>query len=288
LPISIEETPIRAVARAIDFIEDSLKEEIGIADAAYAASYSLYHFCRLFNRYVHHSPYDYLIRRRLTEAALELKETDRKIIDIAFDYQFNSHEAFCRAFKRFTGMQPKEWRKKGIRDDRFVLSRRTIEHLELIGGNILTRPRLTERKDSFLAGISSLMGASGEYDRSIWQKLERELASIRNRTKPTSFYGIRTRQDERERDSTYYTAAVEVETLEGISPVMTIRIIPACTCLVFDTSGPLRPALDYIYQTHMPKLGMRPAYPLEIEVMGEDWRRGSPEGARREFLIPVG
>ncbi len=40
---------IPAMTKAVEFIEDNLKEDIAVADIADAVSYSLYHFCRMFN-----------------------------------------------------------------------------------------------------------------------------------------------------------------------------------------------------------------------------------------------
>lgn len=57
------------ILRAVEFIELNLREPVSIKDAADAAGYSLYHFCRVFNSVIHHSPYDYIMRRRLSEAA---------------------------------------------------------------------------------------------------------------------------------------------------------------------------------------------------------------------------
>ena len=67
---------VETIFEAIEFIEANLKEAIAVADIADAVGYSLYHFCRVFNRAIKHSPYDYLMRRRLSESAQELIETD--------------------------------------------------------------------------------------------------------------------------------------------------------------------------------------------------------------------
>lgn len=77
-----------AIVRAIDVMEDHLREPITLAEVAEAISYSLYHFCRTFARATHHTPYDYLIRRRLSEAARALLRTDQRIGEVAADYQF--------------------------------------------------------------------------------------------------------------------------------------------------------------------------------------------------------
>ena len=98
---------IAAIASALVLVEQGLKDDIRVADMAVAAGYSLYHFCRVFNAIVHHTPYDYLMRRRLSESALCLLETDWNVADIAFEYQFNSHEAYSRAFKRMFGVPPR-------------------------------------------------------------------------------------------------------------------------------------------------------------------------------------
>ena len=49
---------------------------------------------------------DYLRRRRLSFALLEVRDTQRSFLDIAVDYGFGSHEAFTRAFKQMFGVTP--------------------------------------------------------------------------------------------------------------------------------------------------------------------------------------
>ncbi len=56
------------------------------------------------------SPKTYMQQRRLSEALKELRKKERKIIEIVFDYQFKSHEAFSRAFKKQFGINPKQIR----------------------------------------------------------------------------------------------------------------------------------------------------------------------------------
>jgi AraC family transcriptional regulator len=276
-----------ALVKALDFIEDSLTEDIKISDAADVASYSLYHFCRLFNRYVHHTPYDYLMRRRLTEAARELKQTDKQIIDIAFDYQFNNHETFSRAFKRFTGMQPQEWRKRGIEDSRFAFSRRTKQHLQFITNGILAKPELIEHRTRILTGVSSLIQPGADTVSPLWRMLERESALIKNAVQPLSFYSVRTYTDNWEQDGIMYMAALEITALEDINPILTVKPLPAGTYAVLGIAGPYQLAVDYIYQTWLAKSGRRIAYPLEIESLGTNWPRAGSGDIKRNVMIPV-
>ena len=55
---------------------------------------------------------DYLRQRRLAFALKEVRDGERSMLDIAFDYGFSSHEAFTRAFKAAYGIVPSAYRKR--------------------------------------------------------------------------------------------------------------------------------------------------------------------------------
>ena len=113
----------------IRFIEENLQKNLTVQQMADEAGYSLYHFCRIFSKGTYHTPYDYLLRRRLTKAAKEVISTDRKILEIALAYQFESHEGFTRAFQRMYKLSPMQARKNGglnLFDD---LPELTLAHL---------------------------------------------------------------------------------------------------------------------------------------------------------------
>ena len=98
------------VQRAVDLLEDHLRTPLDLEDAFRAAGMSRPSFYRLFFHLVGESVQAYLRRRRLDEAARELRESDRRILEIALDYQYESHEAFGRAFKRQYRITPSEAR----------------------------------------------------------------------------------------------------------------------------------------------------------------------------------
>lgn len=54
---------------------------------------------------------DYLRNRKLAFALKEVRDSDKSLLDIAFNYGFSSHEAFTRAFKGTYGVTPSEYRK---------------------------------------------------------------------------------------------------------------------------------------------------------------------------------
>mgnify|MGYP001150407695 FL=1 len=96
----------KAVRRMQEFIEDHLGEPVTLADLARAAHYSVYHSARLFKEMTGRTPFEYLRMRRLSAAAVELSKEERRVVDVAFDFVFDSHEGFTRAFARQFGVPP--------------------------------------------------------------------------------------------------------------------------------------------------------------------------------------
>lgn len=57
------------IFQIVDFIEAQLQEDLSVAELSRRAGYSLYHFFRLSQGVTGYSPKEYIIRRRITEAA---------------------------------------------------------------------------------------------------------------------------------------------------------------------------------------------------------------------------
>ena len=98
------------IQNSIDYIEKHLCENIKLSEIAKQSHFSQFHFHRLFRKTVGTSVMEYVRKRRLSEAAMELAETDEKITNIAFKYQFSSEESFSRAFKKLYGASPRDYR----------------------------------------------------------------------------------------------------------------------------------------------------------------------------------
>ena len=102
---------VESLQRAIDYMEEHIGEPVTIEEIAKEANSSVFHFQRTFAILTDCSVAEYLRRRRLTLAAQELSATDRKIIDIAYKYGYDTPEAFSKAFRRQHGVTPSEARK---------------------------------------------------------------------------------------------------------------------------------------------------------------------------------
>ena len=63
------------IGKAIDYIEENLKNDISIGQVASAIGYSEYHFLRMFKKLVGLTPASYIRKRRISEIVARM-ETD--------------------------------------------------------------------------------------------------------------------------------------------------------------------------------------------------------------------
>lgn len=118
---------------AINYIEDKLEEDIDLHKVAEIACCSVSHFQRLFSFIVDIPLSEYIRNRRLTIAAEKLKSPDIRVIDVSFQYCYESPEAFSRAFKNFHGITPSAVRKPAIKVKCYP---RLTFHTEINNGGI--------------------------------------------------------------------------------------------------------------------------------------------------------
>ena len=97
---------IEAVQRMQDHIEANLHRPITLGDLARAAGYSPSHCARVFYELTGRTPFDYIRAYRLSKAALRLADGEQRVLDVALDFVFASHEGFTRAFTNGFGISP--------------------------------------------------------------------------------------------------------------------------------------------------------------------------------------
>ncbi|MDR0326486.1 MAG: AraC family transcriptional regulator [Oscillospiraceae bacterium] len=100
--------------RAMAYVEEHITDDLALADVSKVTSYSEYHFGRLFY-YIADMPLsEYIRKRKLSLAAIELQSGREKVIDLAIKYGYDSADSFTRAFTRQHGITPSGARKQGI------------------------------------------------------------------------------------------------------------------------------------------------------------------------------
>lgn len=97
----------------VDYIEKNLTEEIDKDNLAQIACCTYFDVARMFSLISGISISEYIRKRRLTFAGLELKEGHAKVIDVALKYGYDSHISFTRAFQAFHGVTPSALNKDG-------------------------------------------------------------------------------------------------------------------------------------------------------------------------------
>lgn len=119
----------------IDYIENHIAEPLEIEELAKMAALSPFYYQRLFRRLVKKPPGEYIKLRRMAIATEKLLEKDRRILDVALDLGFATHEHFTRVFKKTFGLTPEEYRQNPAVFNRMTKPQLLL-HYTLIDENV--------------------------------------------------------------------------------------------------------------------------------------------------------
>ena len=168
---------IKSFNNTIDYLETVLDDEIDEKKVTQLSGYSYSMFSRLFSILTETTLSEYLRSRRLTEAAVILRDTDEKIIDVAFKFGYESSDSFGTAFKNFHGFTPSE-----VRNGKpFKVVSRVQLALSVRGGRSMNI--IIQKKKAFtVAGVNE-QNINSSLCPSVWNKLYKkyshdELASL--------------------------------------------------------------------------------------------------------------
>ena len=168
---------IKSFNSTIDYIETVLEDEIDEKKITHLSGYSYAMFSRLFSILTETTLSEYLRGRKLTEAAIALRDTDEKVIDIAFRFRYESSDSFGTAFKNFHGFTPSE-----VRNGKpFKLVSRIQLALTVKGGRSMNVT--IQKKGSFTVAGFNEENINSSLCPKVWNKLyekysHEELASL--------------------------------------------------------------------------------------------------------------
>ena len=92
-----------------EYVSEHLQQPLTLSDIASHIGYSKFHTSRVFKAETGMSLFEYIRRERLTASAHALRNGEKKILDVALDFMFDSHEGFTRAFSNGFGINPKKF-----------------------------------------------------------------------------------------------------------------------------------------------------------------------------------
>lgn len=101
---------IQSVCRVILYIEQNYNSALNLEELSKVASFSKYHFHRIFKSVVGESIGNYIRRVRLSNSTLQFK-TNQKITQIAMNCGYETNASFSKAFKKHFGITPKVFAK---------------------------------------------------------------------------------------------------------------------------------------------------------------------------------
>lgn len=211
--------------KALEYIDKNITCEISLYDIAGEAGFSVPQFYRLFKRLTGDTVGAYILRRKLSLAAREIKGSSKSISRIAFDYGFQSHDVFTRAFTRVYGISPNKYR---LGEGLPPLKRRLIEEQEQEKSAYQMEFRILDARDFMVVGLecnATIWDSDGSIGR-LWSDFLIRIDEIEEVHRPMTMYGI---CEHEFCDSKHfkYMAAVGVNRIAKIPSGMVRRSIKA-------------------------------------------------------------
>ena len=270
---------------ALSYMEDNLDGEISVEKAAQLACCSQYHFQRMFSYIIGVSLSEYLRRRRLTMAALDLQGGE-KVIDVALRYGYDSPTAFNRAFQAVHGVSPKVAQKpdtvlKAFPRVSFQITIKGVEEMDY---------RIVEKEAFRAVGVRTHLSADMEENfkniTPFWEDVissgqTKEIAELIN-AEPMGLLGVSICTNEDLTGYYYICAATDKPTPSGMFEVN----VPKYTWAVFSGNGnpsDIKELHKRIFSEWKPTSGYEWADMIDIEVYLND----DPVDMKYEVWMPV-
>jgi len=275
--------------KTIEYIEANLDKTIHLELLAGSFSLSKYHFHRIFKALIGDPPARYIEKRRLSRAAADLIHTQKRILDIALDYGFNSHESFTRSFKKQYSLTPSQFRKKRPDFHYYEKCRIGSIELKLSGGKVKLSPDIIYKPGITIAGLS-YTGRDTNKIYNLWQDFwtlvqKGTIVLDKSGCRGVCLHDL----DMRNKEIFIYYAGIEVGRDNPIPQTFKSVNIPESTFAVFTHKGPMseiEQTYDRIYGSWIPGSGNTPTMDLDILVVNERFKE-QDENSEVDILIPI-
>lgn len=278
------------ILRAVAFVESNLREEISTTDIADHVSYSRFHFHRLFQAVVDLTPGVYLRQRRLCHAARELITGNRRILDIAIDYQFGSQASFSRAFQREFGVPPGQFRQHSDSVDSLISPALVkVRLLHYRGGKQMV-PKIISQEKITVIGLSYYGDNSQGEIPALWGTFCSRMTEIADVVGRCA-YGLCLETDDYDETGKFeYIAALPVSSVDMVPQGMVSREIPAGEYAVFTHKGPvsaLRDTYENIYGTWVKEAKLNVLNGFDFELYDHRFTSADDPKSELDIYIPL-
>jgi AraC family transcriptional regulator len=96
--------------RVLDYIANSLEENISLSQLSAIAGMSPHYFSELFKQSTGRTPHHYVLLQRIERAKQHLRDPKRSIIEAGLDAGFQNSSHFARVFRKVEGTSPSKFR----------------------------------------------------------------------------------------------------------------------------------------------------------------------------------
>ena len=275
---------VERLNEAIAYLEEHLTDEVDYGRLGQIACCSSWHFQRMFAYMAGVPLAEYIRRRKMSLAAVDLREKDAKIIDVAGKYGYSSPTAFNRAFQSVHGITPSAVKQEGVTVKSFppVTFKITVKGVEEMNYRI-------ETKDAFrIVGVSVPRHRDIEKNFAVipskWQEIAADgtLARLGEMmdTPPMGVLGVSTCNDT---EPWRYYIAVSSSRDKGD---LEEYIVPGATWAIFPGEGTNQSIQELerrIVTEWLPTSGYEYGSAPDVEV----YLSPDPQNARYEVWIPV-
>lgn len=265
------------------WIEGKLRDELPVPAIAAKAGYSLHHFTRLFAGVVGIPPKEYVLRRKLSEAARELAAGRGRVVDVALAWGFNDLDSFARAFRRELGCTPSAARRGAA----FPFLEPTVRRKA--AAPVEGAPAIETFPPVLLAGYQLRISGPGDEIGRLWARFMPRSATIPRRRSPGRTRQLATWTEDAE-DWVDILVAAEMETLDELPFDLVGKAVPACSCLTFLHRGSAaRVGESYaaIYGSLLPALDRKPVLPFNFEHYFDDSGDPYSDGYSFKICVPI-
>ena len=267
---------------ALDCLEENLDGEIDLGELGRLAGCSAYHFQRMFSYLAGLPLGEYIRRRRMTRAAVDL-QNGRKVLDVALRYGYESPTAFNRAFQAVHGVPPSQAKQPGVKLKAFP----RIRFKFVLKGAEEMEYQIVKREAFRIVGFRTLIPTDMEESFQVvpkfWAEIgprQAELFPLMN-GEPAGMLGVCTYSEE---ENHYYIA---VASHSPVPEGMYEWTVPAASWAVFAGSGRLPEAMQELQRRiiteYLPDSGYELAKAPDIEV----YLNRPGEESRFQVWLPV-